>query len=68
VVWKLRNECVISNEGVPATKPEVHNRWFQIINERLSIDRNLTSDIKHGKQYSLFGQLRTTKKRKKKSI
>ncbi|KAJ7258285.1 hypothetical protein C8J57DRAFT_1073772 [Mycena rebaudengoi] len=53
LIWKLRNDCVISNEGVPVSKPAVHNRWLQIINERLSIDRNLTSELKHGKQYSL---------------
>ncbi|KAJ7247691.1 hypothetical protein C8J57DRAFT_973806, partial [Mycena rebaudengoi] len=53
LIWKLRNDCVIANDGVLASKPAIHNRWLQLINERLTIDRNLTSEIKHGKQYSL---------------
>ncbi|OJT14554.1 Transposon TX1 uncharacterized 149 kDa protein [Trametes pubescens] len=39
LVWKLRCERVIQNEGRPFTRTEVKNRWFATINGRLDLDR-----------------------------
>ncbi|KAJ7076405.1 hypothetical protein B0H15DRAFT_733666, partial [Mycena belliarum] len=41
LIWRLRNECVISNDGTPPSASEVHNRWVFSLNERLDIDRYL---------------------------
>ncbi|KAJ7167393.1 hypothetical protein C8R43DRAFT_877610 [Mycena crocata] len=53
LVWKLRCECVIQNDGKPPTVQEIHNRWVRMMNERLQIDINLTNTLKFDKQYSL---------------
>ncbi|KAJ6518375.1 hypothetical protein DFH09DRAFT_940035 [Mycena vulgaris] len=57
LIWKLRNECVITNKGVPPSENEVHNKWVFTMNERLEIDRFLTVSVKvheiHGKNHEL---------------
>ncbi|KAJ7922719.1 hypothetical protein B0H13DRAFT_1865564 [Mycena leptocephala] len=53
LIWKLRCECVIGHNGEPPTANEIHNRWVHTINERLEIDKNLTNELKFGKQYIL---------------
>jgi ribonuclease HI len=53
LIWKLRCECVIGRNSEPPTANEIHNRWVHTINERLEIDKNLTNELKFGKQYIL---------------
>ncbi|KAJ7435160.1 hypothetical protein B0H11DRAFT_1756412, partial [Mycena galericulata] len=53
LIWKLRCECVIGRDGEPPTENEIYNRWVHTINEHLEIDKNLTNELKFGKQYSL---------------
>ncbi|KAJ7699841.1 hypothetical protein B0H16DRAFT_1348916, partial [Mycena metata] len=53
LIWKIRCEVVIKNNGEPKTITEIHNRWVALINERLKIDRNLTNQMRFGKQHSL---------------
>ncbi|KAJ7234092.1 hypothetical protein C8J57DRAFT_1090027 [Mycena rebaudengoi] len=53
LIWKLRYESVIGNDGVAPTINKVHNRWLHMINERIKIDISLTSELKYGKEYSL---------------
>ncbi|KAL1939020.1 hypothetical protein VTO73DRAFT_10280 [Trametes versicolor] len=43
LVWKLRCERVIQNEGKDFTNEEVANRWYTAINARLSLDRFSTT-------------------------
>ncbi|KAJ7239144.1 hypothetical protein C8J57DRAFT_1086539, partial [Mycena rebaudengoi] len=53
LIWKLRCESVIGNDGVAPTINKVHNRRLHMINERIKIDISLTSELKYGKEYSL---------------
>ncbi|KAJ7748895.1 hypothetical protein B0H16DRAFT_1319529 [Mycena metata] len=53
LIWKIRCEVVIKDNGVAKTTTEIHNRWVALINERLEIDRNLTNHMRFGKQNSL---------------
>ncbi|KAK6974477.1 hypothetical protein R3P38DRAFT_3239325 [Favolaschia claudopus] len=39
LIWKLRNERVISRGGTPHSVPEIHNRWVHTLNNRLDTDR-----------------------------
>ncbi|EIW58325.1 uncharacterized protein TRAVEDRAFT_123382 [Trametes versicolor FP-101664 SS1] len=41
LVWKLRCERVIKNEGIQFTAQEVKQRWYATINRRLTLDRNV---------------------------
>ncbi|KAI0816973.1 hypothetical protein BC628DRAFT_1333997 [Trametes gibbosa] len=43
LIWKLRCERVIANDGAEFTGREVHNRWFAEINRRLTLDRCVTT-------------------------
>ncbi|KAK7461033.1 hypothetical protein VKT23_008961 [Stygiomarasmius scandens] len=49
LIWKLRCERVIQNENTPFSQTEVKNRWTYMINERLQLDRRMTS-WKYGKK------------------
>ncbi|KAH9849471.1 hypothetical protein C2E23DRAFT_839328, partial [Lenzites betulinus] len=42
-IWKMRCERVIQNEGKSFTENEVENRWYGMINRRLTLDRNTTA-------------------------
>ncbi|TRM62019.1 hypothetical protein BD626DRAFT_404673 [Schizophyllum amplum] len=42
LVWKMRCERVIQNDGREFTEVEVRNRWMSILNQRLELDRRLT--------------------------
>ncbi|KAJ7668756.1 hypothetical protein DFH06DRAFT_982886 [Mycena polygramma] len=57
LIWKIRCEVVIGNDGAQKTPTEIHNRWVAALNERLEIDRNLTNQMRFGKQYSLAPSL-----------
>lgn len=41
LVWKLRCERVIRNEGAQFTPQEVKQRWYATINRRLTLDRTV---------------------------
>ncbi|OJT10530.1 Transposon TX1 uncharacterized 149 kDa protein [Trametes pubescens] len=43
LVWKLRCERVIQNDGKEFTTPEISNRWYSAINGRLTLDRSATA-------------------------
>ncbi|KAI4294041.1 hypothetical protein K525DRAFT_213628 [Schizophyllum commune Loenen D] len=43
LIWKMRCERVIQNEGRRFSKPEVQNRWRSTINYRFDLDRRMTS-------------------------
>ncbi len=49
LIWKLRCERVIQNEGVEFTEAEVTNRFFAALESRLSLDRR-TSVLAKGKR------------------
>ncbi|TRM55262.1 hypothetical protein BD626DRAFT_372511, partial [Schizophyllum amplum] len=55
LAWKLRNERVIGG-GDRATDPEFHsrqsirNRWIWTINNRLTMDREMTKRFKYGQK------------------
>ncbi|KAI5822614.1 hypothetical protein K523DRAFT_377195 [Schizophyllum commune Tattone D] len=55
LIWKLRNERVIRG-GERASDPNYHseqairNRWMQTINNRLTLDREMTKAFKYGKR------------------
>lgn len=49
LVWKLRCERVIQNEGKQFTGIEVRNRWYAAMNRRLTLDRR-TAAMRLGKK------------------
>ncbi|KAJ7063831.1 hypothetical protein C8F01DRAFT_984090 [Mycena amicta] len=49
LIWLLRNERVIQNDGAPHTEDEIHNRWISAMNARLKLDCVLTYK-KYGKK------------------
>ncbi len=49
LIWKLRCERVIQNEGQQFVEAEVTNRFFAALNSRLSLDRQ-TAAISRGKR------------------
>ncbi|PCH44822.1 hypothetical protein WOLCODRAFT_51472, partial [Wolfiporia cocos MD-104 SS10] len=51
LIWKLRNERVICEEGNPATpasRTEIESRWRRAINDRLATDCKMTNARKYG--------------------
>ena len=42
LIWKLRCECVIQKENAAFTQNEIKNKWTQVLNARLDLDRKLT--------------------------
>ncbi|KAJ7711093.1 hypothetical protein B0H16DRAFT_1667823 [Mycena metata] len=53
VLWKVRNDTVISRNDEPPPENMIHNKWLQAINLRLTFDRILTNHAKYGKQNSI---------------
>ncbi|KAI0324862.1 RnaseH-domain-containing protein [Cubamyces sp. BRFM 1775] len=43
LIWKLRCERVIQNDGREFTNVEVENKWFATINRRLALERWMTA-------------------------
>ncbi|KAL1738377.1 hypothetical protein HDZ31DRAFT_14167, partial [Schizophyllum fasciatum] len=43
LIWRMRCERVIQNEGRRFSKLEVRNRWRSVINHRFDLDRRMTS-------------------------
>jgi hypothetical protein len=53
LIWKLRCERRITHNDSPVGQlapAEIHNRWLQIINSRLTMDRILTDKWRYGKK------------------
>ncbi|KAJ7088086.1 hypothetical protein C8R44DRAFT_649791, partial [Mycena epipterygia] len=53
IIWKLRDESVISKEGEPLPENLIHNKWLNAINLCLKFDCALTNQAKYGKQNSI---------------
>ena len=49
LIWKLRCERVIRNEGADFTEQEIRNRWYATIERRLTLDRR-TATMAKGKK------------------
>jgi hypothetical protein len=57
LIWRLRNDRVISRDGEPVTTDEIINKWKFAINQRLQVDRTPASRHKMGKRPALAPQL-----------
>ncbi|KAJ3999730.1 hypothetical protein F5050DRAFT_1797644 [Lentinula boryana] len=62
LIWTMRCERVIHNEGRPFSESEVRNRWVKAINGRLDLDRNMTSQRYEKKALSKRLVLQTWKR------
>ncbi|KAI1787033.1 hypothetical protein LXA43DRAFT_896822 [Ganoderma leucocontextum] len=55
LIWKMRCERVIQNDGEPFSRAEVRNRWYSTIEHRFAMERmivaaQLTTSKPHAKQ------------------
>ncbi|KAJ7301675.1 hypothetical protein DFH08DRAFT_723969, partial [Mycena albidolilacea] len=57
LIWKIRNDRVISRDREPATEDEIKNRWKYAINLQLQVDKTLANRPTKGKQPTLAPQL-----------
>ncbi|KAJ7907791.1 hypothetical protein B0H13DRAFT_1618107, partial [Mycena leptocephala] len=57
LIWRLRNERVISRGGTPATEDEIVNKWKFAVNQRLQVDITLANRPRKGKRPVLAPQL-----------
>ncbi|KAJ7882703.1 hypothetical protein B0H13DRAFT_1890726 [Mycena leptocephala] len=57
LIWKLRNDRVISRDGTLATEDEIINKWKFAINQRLQVDKMLANRPCKGKRPALLPQL-----------
>jgi ribonuclease HI len=57
LIWKLRNDRVISCDGVPTTEEEIMNKWKFAINQRLQVDITLANRPTRGKRPALAQKL-----------
>ncbi|KAJ7312652.1 hypothetical protein DFH08DRAFT_717439 [Mycena albidolilacea] len=57
LIWKLRNDRVISRDGEPASAEEVKNKWKSTINLRLQVDKTLANRPVTGKRPTMAPQL-----------
>jgi ribonuclease HI len=57
LIWKLRNDRVISRAGAPTTKEEIINKWKFAINQRLQVDIMLANRPMRGKRPALASKL-----------
>ncbi|CAK5281301.1 unnamed protein product [Mycena citricolor] len=48
VIWKLRNERVISRNGEEPSAPEIEGKWNNAIEARFALERTLTNKNKFG--------------------
>ncbi|KAJ7610021.1 hypothetical protein DFH06DRAFT_1016885 [Mycena polygramma] len=53
LIWRLRNDRVISRDGVPATEDEITNKWKFAINQRLQMDKLMANRPLKGKRPAL---------------
>jgi ribonuclease HI len=52
-IWLIRNNCVISRDGAPASEDEVVNKCKSSINQRLQVDKMLATRPSQGKHPAL---------------
>ncbi|KAJ7323926.1 hypothetical protein DFH08DRAFT_711569 [Mycena albidolilacea] len=57
LIWRLRNDRVISRDGEPTTEDEIVNKWKYAINQRLQVDKILANRPTKGKRPTLAPQL-----------
>ncbi|KAJ7781921.1 hypothetical protein DFH07DRAFT_728803 [Mycena maculata] len=57
LIWKLRNEWRITQNGTPASEQEILNRWKSTINQRPQVDLVLANRPRKGKHPALTPQL-----------
>jgi ribonuclease HI len=57
LIWKLRNDRVISRDGEPANEEEIKNKWKYAINLRLQVDITLANRPVTGKRPAMAPQL-----------
>jgi ribonuclease HI len=57
LIWKLRNDRVISRNGAPLEEGEIKNKWRFTINQRLQVDIVLANRPLKGKCPALAPQL-----------
>ncbi|KAJ7789693.1 hypothetical protein B0H13DRAFT_1454932, partial [Mycena leptocephala] len=57
LIWKLRNNRVISRDGEPAAEDEIMNKWKFALNQRLQVDKLLANRPIKGKSPALAPQL-----------
>ncbi|KAJ7739998.1 hypothetical protein DFH07DRAFT_778530 [Mycena maculata] len=57
LIWKLRNDRVISQNGEPTVKEEILNKWKFAINQRLQVDITLVNRPVKGKRPALAPKL-----------
>ncbi|KAJ7098413.1 hypothetical protein C8R44DRAFT_642913, partial [Mycena epipterygia] len=57
LIWKLRNNHVISRDGAPTTEEEIVNKWKFAINQRLQVDITLANRPIKGKRPALAPKL-----------
>jgi hypothetical protein len=50
LIWNLRLERVIPEKDETLTDVEIEARWYKVMNERLSLDRELTNKRKYDKK------------------
>ena len=53
LIWQIRCERAIqrnNNPNRPHTQSEIENKWGQVINTRLKMDRLLTDTLEYGKR------------------
>jgi hypothetical protein len=60
LIWKLRNDRVISRNGAPLEEQEIINKWKFNVNQRLQVDITLANRPLKGKRPALAPQLVTT--------
>ncbi|KAJ6543734.1 hypothetical protein DFH09DRAFT_928387 [Mycena vulgaris] len=39
LIWKLRNDSVITKDGAASSEAEIRNKWVYTLNDRLEVDR-----------------------------
>ncbi|KAJ7922012.1 hypothetical protein B0H13DRAFT_1604129, partial [Mycena leptocephala] len=57
LIWKLRNDRVISRDGEPATEDKIVNKWKFTINQTLQVDHTLAQRAINGKRPVLAPKL-----------
>ncbi|KAI1791996.1 hypothetical protein LXA43DRAFT_888323, partial [Ganoderma leucocontextum] len=50
LIWKLRCERVIQNDGEPFTRTEIRNRWYATIEGRLDMERMVVAALPRTKK------------------
>ncbi|KAJ6614056.1 hypothetical protein B0H10DRAFT_1950974 [Mycena sp. CBHHK59/15] len=53
LIWRLRNDRVISRSGEPATEDEIINKWKFAVNQRLQMDKLLANRPRKRKRPAL---------------